>query len=58
MNEGLGKESFPRPPVGGVMLAVRWSWKQAGGECPSPSVGWNWQKCMVGRVYSLDLLTN
>lgn len=39
MNEGLGKESFPRPPVGGVMLAVRWSWKQAGGECPSPSVG-------------------
>lgn len=61
MNEGLGKESFPRPPVGGVMLAARWSWKQAGGECPSPSVGClqgNWQKCMVGRVYSLDLLTN
>lgn len=38
-NEGLGKMSFPKPPVGGVMLAVWWSWKQAGGECPSPSVG-------------------
>jgi len=35
MNEDLGKESFPRPPVGGVMLAARWSLKQAGGECPT-----------------------